>query len=277
MNKKSNDSHNKVRQELRRIAEQCFRQSNSPAGSKINITWVQRPSNASATGDSVLRWGCYSRRCRYPARESVVNISVNPRHWSWLRRSNIACIDGLLTLYAKRVFAEGRLHGYQARWARQGRGFAIKVEDGYIVRDTQSGEAVHGPTIRAAKQTLSARQAESRLNRQWEHLQKRLMDGTPGDMSSLAVKICDSHRAGNCQAGTAAWIERHLPGRTEATISELLAADKGNPRVLAAILAALRRHKYSPRAIAVEKRVVVIHTNDAESATDGPLVTGEAS
>jgi alkylhydroperoxidase family enzyme len=65
---------------------------------------------------------------------------------------------------------------------------------------------------------------------------------------ATVVTVADSAQAGNCETGTAHWIARHAPGRTEMTVKELLALDGGRNRfnVSALIRAGLARAARPP-------------------------------
>ncbi len=58
--------------------------------------------------------------------------------------------------------------------------------------------------------------------------------------ADLVVTIADSLAAGNCESGTICWIEDHIPGRTSATVGELLAIDN-DPLVRRACRKAIHR------------------------------------
>jgi hypothetical protein len=55
--------------------------------------------------------------------------------------------------------------------------------------------------------------------------------------------MADSHAVGNCGSGTRNWIAKHLPGRTRATIKEIIAITDEHPRVLLACIHAIARQQ----------------------------------
>ena len=58
----------------------------------------------------------------------------------------------------------------------------------------------------------------------------------------VLVSFEDSYAAGNCQSGTATWAARHFPGRSEATVAEILAVDESRPLARRACRKAIHRH-----------------------------------
>lgn len=174
-----------------------------------------------AEGSSERAW---SRNGKWSGSNSTWQLGVSR---SWLRtvaREGIAVVDGLLTLQATQV-APGV---WTANWVVQGRGVALRVERGYLVRE--GSEIAHGPSEKACRRTLATRRGE------------KLSVELTGEALDVVVRVRDSLSAGNCQTGTDSWVARHLPCRVSATVREILAADPGNQRAIAACRVAVRRH-----------------------------------
>jgi hypothetical protein len=60
--------------------------------------------------------------------------------------------------------------------------------------------------------------------------------------SDLIVTFEDSIACGNCQSGTANWAHTHFPGRSEATVKEILAIEDSRPLARRACRKAIHRH-----------------------------------
>lgn len=167
---------------------------------------------------------------RYSSREShrgvvghAVGLAVRP-HWrASVERRGLAVVDGLLTLCARPVQAPARgVEAYAASWVEQSRGASVKVTRGAIVRF--AGQTAHGASVASAWRTLRRRVGGApavaaltdgeRLTRAIARALKR---------ADVMVTLADSHHAGNCAAGTRDWVAKWLPGRTHATVGEILA------------------------------------------------------
>jgi ethanolamine utilization microcompartment shell protein EutS len=181
---------------------------------------------------------------KYSAREShrgvvghAVRLTVRP-HWrASVERRGLAVVDGLLTLCARPVEAPARgVEAYAAAWVEQSRGASVKVTRGFIVRF--AGSTVHGASVASAWRTLRARTGGApvaaaltdgeRLTRAVSRALKH---------ADVTVTFADSHHAGNCETGTLDWCARWLPGRTAATVGEVLAVLGGDAQGDRALLA----------------------------------------
>lgn len=127
----------------------------------------------------------------------------------------LAVVDGLLTLDA-RPAGEG---AYAARWIEQSRGTALRHVDGYLARASAIAPWAHGATVASARRTSAARLRA--MDSEVEAL-----DCSADHRLSLAAALiaAEAGTLGACAAGVRDWCERHLPGRTEATVGEVLQA-----------------------------------------------------
>jgi len=183
----------------------------------------------------------YSRRCTYRKTDGGFVITAQAGWNLAVYSRNLAYVHGMLTLAALPV--ESEISGeeiFRAKWAAKGRGFSVNVHEGFIIR-RENGDIAHGKTIGAARSILGRRENERRISRHLDKLRKRLMSGDAGDLGGTVVTIRDSLAAGNCRAGTMAWVDRHFPGRDHATIDEILEIEDQKILVVAACLRALRR------------------------------------
>lgn len=208
-----------------------------PAGAP----WEQVTAEAWASrGDN------YSRRCQFRMTYANVKITIPYDFESTVDDEGLAELDGLLTLAAQRISANGEETVWRARWARKTAGFKFFIEDGYIVREGE--EYAHGKSVRSARSILSRRANESRL----QEIESKLLDSVERhDLACLAeirVAIEDSLAAGNCEEGTLAFRDRYFPGRDSATVREVLNASasfSGRKLAIAACIRAIRRSRHS--------------------------------
>jgi len=207
-----------------RVTKLLARRLASPLAQALANNWPYRRSTSSwaggrhyvqvdighapnAVGGSDRVW---SRNGKWSGTNSSASLSITPRCYETFG-SNLV-IGGLVTLDCEPVGARE----YRAMWAEQGKGFALKVVQGWIIR----GYHVQGGSLQAARRKEEKARRERLAVRQVEKL--RLADV---DLSQVMVTRADSVRAGNCPAGTTSFINRHadvLEGRTSIPADELL-------------------------------------------------------
>jgi hypothetical protein len=137
-----------------------------------------------------------------------------PENWrSAVEAVGLAVVDGLFTLDA-RPAGEG---AYAARWVEQSRGTALRPVDGFIARASAIAPWAHGATAASARRTSAAR-----LRTMVSEVED--LDCSADHRLSLAAALiaAESGTLGACAAGVRDWCARHLPGKTEATVGEVL-------------------------------------------------------
>ncbi len=234
------------RQETKRRADILKRFVHALDASRVDEESVIRlPQGAPWEAATARAWTSrgenYSSRCKFRKTYANVEVTVPHNFESTVDDEGLGEVDGLLTLVAQRVEVKGDEIVWKARWARKARGFAFIIEDGYIVR--RGEELAHGKSERAARSVLSLRATEAGL----QALERRLLahtgEGSFGSLGAVRVAIADSLAAGNCEAGTLAFRDRHFPGRDSATVEEILRAAEtfsGRKLAIAACLRAIR-------------------------------------
>jgi hypothetical protein len=150
------------------------------------------------------------------------------RDWlSRVERAGLAVLDGLLTLDAK-VVDDGL---WKATWVEQSTGFSLRAESGYIARN-RDGNLQHAPSEAAARR-LQAPKAPKAPGKprvtaadRAADLRARLGDNLDAwaAFADVLVTAADSHKAGNCEAGTRDWSHRWLDGATTTTVGAVLVA-----------------------------------------------------
>ena len=236
---------------VRRAADACLRSYERQSATRVEVA-----STFAATAGLLEKtegWIEYKGRAkpRLGITDAQYTIYVQ-RGWlllpEWLRDC-----DGLLTVGAIRDHeseAEGE-EVWRARWVRPTRG-DVETVSGYVVRQGQY--TAHARTVAAARgvirkqqpeylaaQNERERQAAERRDRIRAAIVRRLDEGRLNGYGDVVVTLADSRRAGNCADGTAAWVERHFPGRTEALVREVVEIEDQHERVLLACAAAVRR------------------------------------
>lgn len=196
------------------------------------------------TGEAWAEKGdAYSRSCTF--RKTYANYRIKiPADW---RRTvhdiGLTKIHGLITLAALPVETDNEGEEiWRAKWLRKSAGFSFKCEDGFIVR--RDGEITHGSTIAAARSNLTRRDNQKRLDQHETEVRRKLEHMQLNGYAIIPVTLGDSKRAGNCEAGTLAFRDRHFPGQDSAPVKDVLeAAERTNEKrfAIAAAWQAIRR------------------------------------
>jgi hypothetical protein len=105
---------------------------------------------------------------------------------------------------------------FAAQWLRQGRGNYWHVESGFIALHVGTSEVAHGATIAEGMAVLRKRAAAKA--RELAHIERITainaqglpvwLFNAPGMLLQKTLTRADSYRAGNCKAGTDAWLQR---------------------------------------------------------------------
>jgi hypothetical protein len=199
----------------------------------------------------------YSSRCTYSKTDGAWTATIQPGWNLHVAKLGLARVDGMPTLAALPV--ESDVCGeqiFRAKWLEKARGFAAHVRTGYIVRRVIGSRTytAHASSIGTAR-SLITRQTPASLHAaderaaakaaQIERLQAKLSakleSGQLNGYAPVLVTIGDSLAVGNCGSGTRNWIAKHLPGRTAATVAEIVQIPEEHPRVLLACLHAILR------------------------------------
>jgi len=178
----------------------------------------------------------YSRSCQYAKTDASHHITVAPDWFASVHLRGLSRINGRLTLAAEPVDAEGYTV-YRASWLRS-KGKRLSVVHGYIAIGDHG--AAHGRTAAGAKAVLTRRANEDRYNRHERKIRAALHDMQLNGYAQIIVSIGDSIAAGNCGGGTEQFCDRHFPGRTTATIEEILSVGSRRGFAINACLHAIR-------------------------------------
>lgn len=208
-----------------------YRQSTSAwAGGehRVTVTIGELPQ---AVGDSTRAW---SANGKWSGTNSSAAITVTER---CLRNLGLRpVVADLLTLDAERVGPRE----YRVVWVEQGRGFALKTVEGWLIR----GYHVAGGTLAAARNKAATARHKRAMLLLYERVGKQLAGY---DLSAVSVTRADSLAAGNCISGTDSFVERFrekLNGRTAIPAEELLRW-RNDAHTRAAVSAAILRERAS--------------------------------
>lgn len=211
------------------IACRLYRTAQSRwAGGETTVK-VFRDATPKAYGISRRAW---SDNGKWTGTNLELAINVQP---GWLTRilpvPGLAEAGKMLTTHAEQV--EPGL--WKASWVRQGRGYDLNHESGYILQI--EGEWFHGATAESVRKLAVRRHEFSRRSKRLALLTVPEIIREYGDVQ---VQMRDSLRAGNCESGTRSWIARYAPGRESGTVAEVLALDSGSYAVRTCKAAILR-------------------------------------
>lgn len=207
-----------------RVAKLLARRLASPLAQVLANSWPYRRSTSGWAGGEhfvqvqigqVPDAKCssdrvWSRNGKWSGTNSSARMCITPRCYDAFGSNPV--IGGLVTLDCEPV----GVREYRATWAAQGKGFALNVVQGWIIR----GYHVEGGTLEAA-----GRKAEKARCERLATLQVAKLGVAGVDLSKVFVTRSDSVRAGNCSAGTDSFINAHadmLGGRKNIPADELL-------------------------------------------------------
>ena len=229
---------------IRSVLDWPYRRSESSwAGGEhgIQVTLGDTP-DAECSGYRV-----WSSNGKWSGQNSIAKLAITRRCFDLLGKN--LTIGGLVTLDADEI--EPRV--FRAVWAEQGRGFSLKLVEGWIVRGFHST----ADTLEKAKRAANnARKKIAEIE-----LAKRItLDGV--DLKTLFVRRSDSIKAGNCSAGTDSFIRtmKNLIGVAKEISAYTLLRMRDDYHVRLAIHMAQAR-----RAVSAEFL--------ADSQSDGPITS----
>jgi len=195
----------------------------------------------------------YSRSSPWSKTNATHFITVHP---DWFSRVHLHGLDeagSMLTLDAELVDTAAYTV-YRASWLRS-KGKRLTVEHGYIAVGAVGGSlgayrAAHAKTATGAKAILTRRENERRYDQHERKIRVALQEMQLKGYAQIDVSMMDSIAAGNCQAGTEQFRDRHFPGRDTATVEEILSVESMRSLAISACLYAIRRAKFNHSKVA---------------------------
>lgn len=218
-------------------------------GSCFSIRFCHPEEPASYEVTITHNWDTYSGAFKgWRANEDTHHIKVPSQWLTRVERKGLAHLDGLLTLDAAHVTTENGCEVFQATWARQGRGYQVITEHGYIAHSgdlsfhAASTEAAIAGLLRKRRASERARVANTGKNAIDVAAFIKRYRRVPCE-----VTLDDARDSGSCEPGILGWCQAVGidSSRQRISMSEALAAFKKIPAPEArlAILHAVKRHK----------------------------------
>ena len=223
------------RRRERLILEAAHGQIESYSGNTTTTIHYGAPDASTTTGYGEK----YSRSCQYAKTDCSHRITVATDWFASVHLRGLSRVNGRLTLAAEPVDAEGYTV-YRASWLRS-KGKRLTAEHGYIAIGEYGG--AHARTESGAKGILTRRANEIRYTRHEHKIRTALQEMQLNGYAQIIVSVGDSIAAGNCGGGTEQFCDRHFPGRTTATIEEILSVGSRRGFAVNACLRAIRRAK----------------------------------
>ncbi len=176
------------------------------------------------------------------AREDHHHICV-PADWRMrVERRGLANLAGLMTLDARQLECPDSIMLYAATWARQGRGFEVATERGFIAI-SQSAH-FHAATAEAAVAGI-----RRKLKLRGSNAMQLSVDAFITRFAGVdcEVSIDDAQESGSCLYGILSWCEQVGidPERKQVSLTEVLSGFRQLPQVEVrrAVLHAVRRQR----------------------------------
>jgi hypothetical protein len=208
--------------------------------------------NASEVGYVVnmnTNWDTYKGAYKGWAASEDHHLITVPEDWRLrVERKGLASLGGMMTLDAHPLIPDGDVRLYAATWARQGRGYSVTVDRGYIA--VLDDEHFHAESAEAAIKGVrrKVKSAEAPLRN----------SVSPYDLSiegfitrykgrNLSVSVSDAEDSGSCDFGIRSWCEfvglDYSSGA--APLSLVLEGFRKRPQeeVRRAVVHAVRRHR----------------------------------
>jgi hypothetical protein len=209
-----------------------YRASASTWAGGYHSVGVNIGDTPAASGGSARVW---SANKKWSGTNSSARLTITERCVRTLGYSIIE--SGLIAVDAECV---GNRE-YQVAWVEQARGFDLKLVSGWLIK----GYHVTGGTLEDARRKVAKVRLQQAIERRVARLQGEVDSGRY-DLSTVMVSRDDSIQAGNCAAGTNAFVKRFMAviaGRKQIPADELLRLERSQ-HSLAAVTYALARNQH---------------------------------
>lgn len=185
-------------------------------------------------GGSFKGWSCR-------VQDTTVTI---PFSWvSRVQKRELTCVDGLFTLDAAPVLAEG-CELYAAMWVEQGRGTSLTARSGYIARIGK--RSYHAETAQKAVAGIKRKLREQKITAALYKPTAKIAELVACN-ADMRVSLADARATGACEYGIRSWCNSvgldYEAG--SATLGEVFAAYQRSPHAeaRATVLRVLKRAK----------------------------------
>lgn len=207
-----------------------YRYSQSSWAGGHHAVTVTIGATPEAQGGSNRVW---SKNGKWSGTDSFGEVTVTERCLHLLGPNLL--IGGLLTLDCEAVGTRE----YQATWVEQGRGFALKMVSGWIIR----GHHIEAGSLDEARHKVAKARRAKFLALAGARVQ-RYLKSAAFDLNQIQVTRQDSLAGGNCASGTDAFMtrfEEKIAGRSSISAAELLLWENSSATRAAVAVAVVRQ------------------------------------
>ena len=226
-------------------------------GHSLSINFAPDASTVDYKVVMVKNWNTYRGEFKgWAADEDHHRVTV-PQDWRLrVERKGLAVLGGMMTLDAHSLMPHGEVQIFAATWARQGRGFDVKVDRGFIA--LLGKEHFHADSVKAAisgiqRKVKAAGLPAGTVLGAYELSVEGFIKRYQG--RDIWVSVADAQESGSCDFGIRSWCAAvgldYESG--EARLAMVLEGFRQRPQeeVRRAILYAVRRHRAEDRTLTV--------------------------
>ena len=230
-------------------AKQSFRHG-APGGTRFTVEFADSTNEVDYTIDLDRNYDVYRGAYKgWGANVDLHRIRV-PADWRVrVERKGLAMLGGLMTLDALPLEAPAGIELYAAVWARQGRGYDVITDRGFIA--VAGSDSFHSDTAEGAISGLrrKGRSAPSRAAAIADMKSAVETFITKYVRCAIDVSLDDARKSGSCEYGIRSWCASVGIdiARAQVPMAELLARFRRMPQteVRRAVLLAVRRKRNS--------------------------------
>ena len=192
---------------ITKLAKTAFRYG-APGGTKFTIKFATTTAEVQYSVELGRNYDVYRGAYKgWGANVDCHSICV-PRDWRLrVQRRGLALLAGIVTLDAHPIEAPAGICLYAAVWARQGRGYDVKTERGYIA--VAGEESFHGETAELAISGLLKKCKVLKGNMKSMSDYSSSVDSFIAKYSEhkMHVSLDDARKSGSCEYGIRSWCE----------------------------------------------------------------------
>lgn len=228
-------------------AQQSFRHG-APGGTRFTVEFADSTTEVDYTIDLGRNYDVYRGAYKgWGANVDLHKIRV-PADWRIrVERKGLAVLGGLMTLDALPMEAPAGIELYAAAWARQGRGYAVKTDRGFIA--VAGGDSFHSDTAEGAISGLRRKGRSAPARAAVIADMKSAVEAfiTKYARCAIDVSLDDARKSGSCEYGIRSWCASVGIDivRAQVPMAELLEGFRRMPQteVRRAVLSAVRRNR----------------------------------
>lgn len=231
------------RRTVTQYAQQAFRHG-APGGTRFTVEFADKTTDVDYTIDLDRNYDVYRGAYKgWGANVDLHRIRV-PADWRVrVERKGLAMLGGLMTLDALPLEAPAGIELYAAVWARQGRGYAVKTDRGFIA--VAGSDSFHSDTAEGAISGLRRKGRRAAAIADMKSAVEAFI--TKFARCAIEVSLDDARKSGSCEYGIRSWCAAVGIdiARAQVPMVELLEGFRRMPQteVRRAVLRAVRRNR----------------------------------